>query len=699
MSTRRWNVVGIFVCLLVLAPVGQARQQSTNVAIGGTVTDSGGGAIPGATVALETKDAQPKVLATKITNSEGKFRFEGIQTGAYLVRTSLSGFKTAITHVLAVSGSDVLNVRVTLEVGAMTETVTVKSGAELISTQTATVTSTLNTDQLNRMPTSSRNAMNATTFLPGVSPARDSTVNGLPQNMLNITIDGVSNSGLANSSDGFFAGVQGRRMDAVEAVTLQGAQGEAYAPIRSNPFLRTADYPLSTFAADVDTASYTNVRRFLARGQLPPPDAVRIEELVNYFRFNYAEPRDGRPVSITTEIGECPWAPGHKLALIGLRAKRIADEDAPRRNITLLLDVSGSMQPIERLPLIKSALRMFVDTLRNEDRIAIVVYASASGLVLDATPGSRRQTIHDAIESLEAGGSTNGADGIQLAYRVARRNFVEGGINRVILATDGDFNVGITDRSVLRTLIERERQTGVFLTVLGVGSGNVKDATMELLADKGNGHYAYLDSLQEARRVLVREGGATLETVAKDVKFQIEFNPAQVTAYKLIGYENRLMAARDFNDDTKDGGELGAGHTVTVLYELIPAEVDLAAGVPEGAPRRSVDPLRYQVARPVVNQRYAQELLTVKVRYKAPSASESDLMEQPVRAGGVAPHLPFAAAVAEFGMLLRDGQSHAPRWSSLSARLRGLTGAGSSADREALSDLVETAAGLKKQIR
>jgi Ca-activated chloride channel family protein len=315
--------------------------------------------------------------------------------------------------------------------------------------------------------------------------------------------------------------------------------------------------------------------------------------------------------------------------------------------------------------------------------------------VLDATPGSRRQTIHDAIESLEAGGSTNGADGIQLAYRVARRNFVEGGTNRVILATDGDFNVGITSRDDLLALIERERKSGVFLSVLGVGSGNLKDATMELLADKGNGHYAYLDSLQEARRVLVREGGATLETVAKDVKFQIEFNPAQVAGYRLIGYENRLMAARDFNDDTKDGGELGAGHTVTVLYELIPADIDVSS-VPA---RRPVDPLRYQVARPVVNQRYAEELLTVKVRYKAPSASESDLMEQPVRAGGVAPHLPFAAAVAEFGMLLRDGQSQEPRWSSLSARLRGLTGAGSSGDREAFTDLVETAAGLKKQIR
>ena len=682
MSTRRWNVVGIVVCLLVLTPVGQARQQPTNAVIGGTVIDTGGGAIPGATVALATKEAQPKVLATKITNSEGQFRFENVQPGEYQVRTSLAGFKTTITAVRAIAGA-VSNLRVTLEVGAFSETVTVAAGTELINTQTATVSSTTTT-----AGSAARSAQNSTTFLPGV---RDSTINGLPSNTINITLDGVRNSNLANSTDGFFATAQSRQ-DAVEAVTVRG---EAYVPILSNPFLRAADHPLSTFAADVDTASYSNVRRFLAKGQLPPPDAVRIEELVNYFRFNYAEPRDGRPVSITTEIGECPWTPGHKLALIGLRAKRIADEDAPRRNITLLLDVSGSMQPIERLPLIKSALRMFVDTLRNEDRIAIVVYASASGLVLDATPGSRRQTIHDAIESLEAGGSTNGADGIQLAYRVARRNFVEGGTNRVILATDGDFNVGITSRDDLLALIERERKSGVFLSVLGVGSGNLKDATMELLADKGNGHYAYLDSLQEARRVLVREGGATLETVAKDVKFQIEFNPAQVAGYRLIGYENRLMAARDFNDDTKDGGELGAGHTVTVLYELIPADIDVSS-VPA---RRPVDPLRYQVARPVVNQRYAEELLTVKVRYKGPSASESDLMEQPVRAGGVAPHLPFAAAVAEFGMLLRDGQSQEPRWSSLSARLRGLTGAASSGDREAFTDLVETAAGLKKQIR
>ena len=673
---RSGSVVGIFVCLLVLVPVGQARQQSTGVVVGGTVTDIGGGVIPGATVALETKDERPKVLATKITNAEGKFRFENVAAPAeYQLITSLQGFKTLQATVRTIAGVSVTNLRVVLEVGQISETVTVMaaSGTELVRTQSATV-------------------------LPGVAPpgsSRDSTVNGLPQNMLNITLDGVSNTTLA-ASDGFFAS-QYARMDAVEQVTVTG-RGETYAPIVSNPFLRTIDHPLSTFAADVDTASYTNVRRFLTKGQLPPPDAVRIEELVNYFRFSYPEPRGADPVSITTEIGECPWAPEHKLALVGLRAKRIADEDAPRRNITLLLDVSGSMQPIERLPLIKSALRMFVDTLRNEDRIAIVVYAGSSGLVLDATPGSRRQIVHDAIESLEAGGSTNGADGIQLAYQVARRNFVQGGINRVILATDGDFNVGITDRNDLRRLIERERQAGVFLTVLGVGTGNVKDATMELLADKGNGHYAYLDSLQEARRVLVREGGATLETVAKDVKLQIEFNPGQVAAYRLIGYENRLMAARDFNDDSKDGGELGAGHTVTALYELVPADID---GSSSGQALRgpAVDPLRYQFARPVVNQKYAEELLTVKVRYKAPSASESQLLEQPMRPGGAGPHVAFAAAVAEFGMLLRDQNPHTPRWSALSARLRSLTGAGSVADREGLSDLVETAAGLKRQIR
>ncbi len=350
-------------------------------------------------------------------------------------------------------------------------------------------------------------------------------------------------------------------------------RGEGYARLPSNRFRRTVDEPLSTFGADVDTASFTNVRRFIQNGQLPPADAVRVEEFVNYFRFDYAAPRNGHPIGVTTEIGDCPWDPQHKLVLIGARSVAPANREIAGRNIVLLVDVSGSMQPADRLPLVKSGLGMFVDALAPTDRISLVTYAGSSGVALPPTPVRERERILSAINGLGAGGSTNGAGGIVTAYRLARQAFIPGGVNRVILATDGDFNVGVTSHEGLLKLIEREKESGVFLSVLGVGTGNLQDATMELLADKGNGHYAYLDSLQEARRVLVREADSTVETVAKDVKFQVEFNPAQVASWKLVGYENRLLAHEDFNDDRKDGGEMGAGHTVTVLYEVVPVGV------------------------------------------------------------------------------------------------------------------------------
>ncbi|HXT71547.1 MAG TPA: von Willebrand factor type A domain-containing protein [Vicinamibacterales bacterium] len=632
MSIRGGKLLWFVVCLLASVQWGLARQQSeTSAVIAGTVIDSSGGVIPGATVALE-HDA--KTLATKVTDSKGQFTFDNVAAGAYRLRASLQGFKTLTRDLQVAGGAKHTGLKLVLEVGSMSEEVTVMAATSAISSQTTTFT---------------------------------------------------TRSGTASAR-------QTRGRDLTAATT-----DERYGQITPNQFQLTSEHPLSTFAADVDTASYTNVRRFLSKGQLPPIDAVRVEELINYFRFPYAEPTDGRPVSITTEVSDCPWARGHKLALIGLRAKAIDDREAPGRNITLLLDVSGSMAPPERLPLIKTALRMFVDTLRDEDRIAIVVYASASGLVLPATPGSQRQRIHDAIESLDAGGSTNGADGIRLAYQVATRNFIRGGTNRVILATDGDFNVGTTSHADLVALIERERQSGVFLSVLGVGSGNLKDATMEMLADKGNGHYAYLDSLQEARRVLVREGGATLETVAKDVKFQIEFNPQQVAAYRLIGYENRLLADRDFNDDTKDAGELGAGHSVTVLYEIVPAGSRLPKEMASGSGSRpEIDPLRYQVTRQSVPPAVADELMMVKVRYKAPHGSRSELMTRQVRESEPARYLSFASAVAEFGLLLREDRPMADRWRALSTRLKGAAGAGTPAERELLAELVETAAALKK---
>lgn len=465
---------------------------------------------------------------------------------------------------------------------------------------------------------------------------------------------------------------------------------------------------MSTFGADVDTASYANVRRFLSRGQQPPPDAVRIEELINYFRFDYALPGNTHPFALTTEIGECPWAPSHRLVLIGARAKAPASREITRRNLVLLLDVSGSMASPDKLPLIQTALGLFVDTLAPDDRLAIVTYAGTSGVALPSTPVRRRDVIQRAIAGLSAGGSTNGAQGLVLAYRAAREAFVPGGVNRVILATDGDFNVGVTSQHDLMRLIARERQSGVFLSVFGVGTGNLKDSTMEMLADKGNGHYAYLDSLQEARRVLVREAEGTLDVVAKDVKFQVEFNPAVVSAWKLIGYENRTMAAPDFNNDQKDGGEMGEGHTVTVLYEVVPAGTDAPATWDSGDRRPEVDPLRYQEApamvrpapRPAVPSRVAartDEWLTVKARYKDPAGEVSRVIAKPVRAGARVRYLPFAAAVAEFGLLLREDTRDMPRWNALSRRVKSVTvPALLAADRSGFEEMVEIARGLTR---
>jgi len=399
----------------------------------------------------------------------------------------------------------------------------------------------------------------------------------------------------------------------------------------------------------VDTASYANVRRFLNDGALPPADAVRIEELINYFHFSYPQPKSGEPFSVTTEVAACPWNSRHRVALVGLQTRAIESEGTPPRNLVFLLDVSGSMDQPDKLPLVKTAMRMLTDTLTANDRVAIVVYAGASGLALGSTPGDRKVAIKQAIAELSAGGSTNGAEGIRLAYDTAAEHFIKGGINRVILATDGDFNVGVTNQGDLTRLIENERSRGIFLSVLGVGTGNLKDSTMEKLADRGNGNYAYLDSVMEARRVLIAEAGATLVTVAKDVKIQVEFNPKAVGAYRLIGYENRLLANEDFNNDKKDAGEIGAGHAVTALYEIVPPGEELDSP--------SVDPLKYQRP-PAATVSSSDELMTVKLRYKAPDADASKLMSVAVanRIGQPSSNLGFAAAVAQFGFLLRKSE-------------------------------------------
>lgn len=433
---------------------------------------------------------------------------------------------------------------------------------------------------------------------------------------------------------------------------------EQYNLITDNIFQSVNQNPLSTFSIDVDTASYSNMRRFISSGQLPPPDAVRIEELINYFTYDYPQPSGNDPFSITTEVSQAPWNPQHQLVHIGLQGKQISQEEMPPSNLVFLIDVSGSMSAPNKLGLVKSSLQMLVNRLTEQDRVSIVVYAGAAGLVLPPTPGNKKEKILEAIDRLEAGGSTAGGKGIKLAYEVAKKTYIPEGNNRVIMASDGDFNVGISSNGALVRLIEKYRDRGVFLTVLGFGMGNLKDGKMEQLADKGNGNYAYIDTEKEAQKVLVTEMGGTLLTIAKDVKIQVEFNPAQVQAYRLIGYENRILQAEDFNDDKKDAGELGAGHSVTALYEIVPT------GTVSDIPLPNVDSLRYQTnsAETVDPADYKNnELMLVKLRYKSPQEDSSQLITQPVVNRSIAlentsNNFKFSAAVAEFGMVLRDSE-------------------------------------------
>lgn len=426
--------------------------------------------------------------------------------------------------------------------------------------------------------------------------------------------------------------------------------GDKYAKIDENPFLETSQAPLSTFSIDVDTASLANVRRYINDGQLPPKDAVRIEELINYFEYDYPQPIGDVPFSVTTEAAICPWNSKHKIVSIGLQGKKVSLDDVPPSNLVFLLDISGSMNEPRKLPLLKSALRILVNQLTTRDRVAIVVYAGGTGLVLDST--NNRGEILNALDNLEAGGSTNGGQGIQLAYKVALDNFIQNGNNRVILATDGDFNVGLTSDEQLVELIENKRRSGVFLSVLGFGTGQTNDSMMEKNADKGNGNYAYIDSQEEARKALGEQVAGTLFTIAKDVKIQIEFNPAKIAAYRLIGYENRLLQNRDFNDDEKDAGEIGAGHSVTALYEIVPSGEKIESG--------EIDQLRYSKTESA-GAKFNDELLTVKLRYKKPDENKSQLLSQGLldktyKIENASDNLRFASAVVEFGLLLRDSK-------------------------------------------
>ncbi len=471
---------------------------------------------------------------------------------------------------------------------------------------------------------------------------------------------------------------------------------EGYDHITENPFLKVADNPLSAFSIDVDAASYANVRRFINEGELPPAGAVRIEELINYFTYNYPQPQNDDPFSINTEIANCPWNAQHKLVLIGLQGKKISTQNLPASNLVFLIDVSGSMDEEDKLPLVKSSLKLLVDQLRAQDKVSLVVYAGNAGLVLPATSGDDKIKIKDAIDALDAGGSTAGGEGIKLAYNIAKKNFIKDGNNRVILCTDGDFNVGVSSEDALQTLIENERQSGVFLSVLGFGTGNYQDSKMQLLADKGNGNHNYIDNISEAKKVFVNEFGGTLFTIAKDVKLQIEFNPDKVQGYRLIGYENRLLNKEDFNDDKKDAGELGSGHTVTALYELIPAGLN-------DTMLKTVDPLRYQKTKSPAKNNFNNEVMNIKLRYKKPDGDKSILIEHPLEDENTAfnstsDNFRFAASVAEFGMLLRNSKYKGNAdFSSVKQIAKSASGNDEEGYRKEFLNLVKKASALKQK--
>ena len=459
---------------------------------------------------------------------------------------------------------------------------------------------------------------------------------------------------------------------------------EGYAYIGENEFLTSGENPLSTFSIDVDTASYSNLRRYLIEWKrMAPKDAVRIEELINYFTYDYPQPKGDDPFSVTIEVNECPWNNTHKLALVGLQGKIEKMDTLPSSNLVFLIDVSGSMGSYGKLELIKQAFPLLVKNLRAQDKVSIVTYAGSSGVLLDSVSGDKKETINNAIASLGAGGSTAGAQGIKAAYGIALKNIISDGNNRVILATDGDFNVGVSSDSELTRMIEEMRDDGVFLTVLGFGTGNYQDAKMEQLADKGNGNFAYIDNLMEAKKVFVNQLTGTLYTIAKDVKIQVEFNPGQVKAYRLIGYENRALKKEDFNNDKKDAGELGAGHTVTALYELVMADSqeDVAG---------KVDDLKYQKTQAVKSD----EIMTVKLRYKPPKENVSKLITQTVTKIDDKPsqNFNFAASVAEFGMLLRDSKFKAnASYESVIARAKAAKGIDDEGYRAEFIRMVESA--------
>jgi Ca-activated chloride channel family protein len=645
--------------VVITGPRLNVNSSSTPSAkIAGRVVDEKGDPLPGAVV---------KVLGTNrgaVTDPDGRYTIIGVPIGTYSIEADLVGYISQRIDNVKFEADQVFfrDFRLAMTTVQQAE-VAITAQKEMVSPPSKSSDKTVDRKQIEAVPSQVNvendvkiQNENPPTFVPDVARRAGSEKQGVQFHKGSGTSN-VKADGGAESMYGFLYRHHRPPTDRLRYYYPPvNENSEEYKKYAENGFMDVAGNPLSTFAIDVDAASYTNVRRFLNNGQRPPIDAVKIEEMINYFKYDYPQPRAGQPFSITTEMAaRCPWNCDHMLLLVGLQGKNIDARELPPSNLVFLIDVSGSMRDANKLPLVKEAFKMLVQQLRRQDRVSIVTYAGNAGLRLPSTPGNEKGMILDAIDGLQAMGSTAGGEGIQLAYQIAKENFTDDGNNRVILATDGDFNVGVSSEDDLVRLIEEHRNENIFLTVLGFGMGNYKNNKMQLLADKGNGNNYYIDNLQEAQRVFVGQMSGTLFTIAKDVKIQIEFNPEHVAAYRLIGYEKRLLNKEDFNDDTKDGGELGAGHTVTALYELVPP------GASTGYP--SVDPLKYQkVTPPPAGHKYSDELLTVKLRYKEPTGDESKLITQVLKRNEIrelsraGENLRFAAGVAEFGMLLGNSK-------------------------------------------
>jgi Ca-activated chloride channel homolog len=622
----------------------------------GTVTDSTGAGLIGASIVVKGTNTGT------MSDLDGKYALT-LAAGKYTLVYSFTGFTNVEKPITVVEGKpQTLNV-VLAESAARLEEVVVTGYATQMAKRD--------------MRTTTVGKPNASYAISSYSTAAYAT---------------KSKAKLSPKTDKKHAAIAKHQRDSIEQI--DGHNTEEYGYWVENSYKSPKDEALSTFSIDVDRASYANIRRFINSNQKPPSGAVRIEEMVNYFDYNYPQPQanSGHPLSIITEIGACPWQKDHILLHVGLQGKKIDLEKAPKNNLVFLIDVSGSMGSPNKLPLVKDALKILVNNLRQEDRVSLVVYAGAAGCVLPSTSGANKAKILDALDALDAGGSTAGGAGIQLAYKIAKDNFIKNGNNRIILASDGDFNVGVSSESELAKLIEEKRKEGVSFSVLGFGMGNYKDNKMEQLADKGNGNYAYIDNIDEAKKVFGKEMGGTLYTIAKDVKLQLEFNPAVVASYRLIGYENRLLNKEDFNDDTKDAGDIGAGHTVTALYEIVPKGAKTTA-----LETPSVNDLRYQQT---TVKGDTKDMVFIKLRYKKPDTDNSILMEQNVvnQAFNLiqpSDNFKFSAAVAGFAQILR-GSKYIGNFDFQKAKILANSSLGADTEgyRAAFVKLIEKAEGL-----